>query len=177
MALILGESQTKARRWVKEFLPADPDKGLRSGKTRRHGLNDVFLVFIGGYLVCRMGFTVPEARAILQDLGPWMKGRALLPKNGSKQILKDARAEKTKTYNIHIIPTTTPLAFCYESRALLREQKNTDGIVRSEYVVDHFFSEGVVPTDPAIDHARILSISNLLHRFKTMLSLNVPYTP
>jgi hypothetical protein len=177
MASILGETQTKARRWVKEFLPTDPDKGLRSGKTRRHGLNDIFLVFVGGYLVCRMGFTVPEAKAILQDLGPWMGRCGLLPKTSSKQVPKDPRAEKVRTYDIHIMPTRTPLGFCYECRSLLREQKNTDGIVRSEYVIDHFFSDGVVPTDPAIDHARILSISNLLHRFKTMLSVNVPYTP
>ena len=61
IALVLGEPHTKARRWAKEFLPPDPEKGMCSGKTRQHSLNSVFWVFLGGYLVNGMRFSVSAA--------------------------------------------------------------------------------------------------------------------
>ena len=67
--------------------------------------------------------------------------------------------------------TMIPLAFCYECRGLIREQRSRNDVVRSEYIVDSFFGAGQpVQMSPVIDHVRILPISALSHRFKTMLS-------
>ena len=169
-ALILGQSQTKARRWAKEFLPADPEKGLRSGKTRRHSLNEVFTIFLGGYLVDKMGFGISVARAILKDLTPWMGREGLFPQRTSNHDPKDLGKEKVERYEIVIMPTRSPLGFCYELRGLIREQRGTDGIVRGKYVVHHFFGSETDEVTPAVNHARILNISSLLHRFQIMLS-------
>jgi len=173
IAPVLNETQTKARRWAKEFLPPDPNKGLRSGKTRRHSLNEVFRVYLGGYLVSKMAFSVLEAKTILKDLAVWMEGEGLYPEKTSKYAPKDHGGENLgiSKYDIHIMLTSIPLAFCYECRGLIREQRSRNGVVRSECVVDSFFGAGQpVQMSPVIDHARILPISGLLHRFKAMLS-------
>lgn len=173
IASILGETQTKARRWAKEFLPPDPDKGLRSGRTRRHSLNEVFSVYVGGHLVSKMDFSVLEAKTILKDLAVWMEREGLYPEKTSKYAPKDHGADNLKIarYDIHIMLTTIPLAFSYECRGLIREQRSRNDVVSSEYIVDSFFGAGQpVQLSPVIDHVRILPISGLLHRFKTMLS-------
>lgn len=173
IASVLGEAQTKIRRWAKEFLPPDPDKGLRSGKTRRHGLNEVFTVYLGGHLVTKMNFSVLEAKTILKDLAHWMEREGLYPEKTLKYAPKD-RGEGSAIitrYDIHIMPTTIPRTFCYEFRGIIREQRNTNDTVRSEYVVDSFFGAGQpVQTDLIINHVRILRISSLLDCFKTILS-------
>jgi hypothetical protein len=173
IASILGETQTKARRWVKEFLPPDPDKGLRSGRTRRHGLNEVFTVYLGGHLVSTMDFSVLEAKTILKDLAVWMEREGLYPEKTSKYAPKDHGGENLgiERYDIHIMMTIIPLAFCYECRGLISNHRSGNDVVRSEYVVDSFFGAGQpVQVSPVIDHIRILPISALLHRFKPMLS-------
>lgn len=172
IALILGESQTKARRWAKEFLPPDPERGLRSGKTRQHSLNSVFIVFLGGYLVNGMGFSVSAAKIILKDLYPWIAREGLLPKKKAKFASKSRNGENVERYDIYIMLTGKALAFCYECRGLIREIKDTDGMVRSEYSVEFFRGMHVTETNPIIDHARILSISHLLYRFQMRLSRN-----
>ena len=131
MAFILGESQTKARRWAKEFLPPDPEKGFRSGKTRQHSLNDLFKVFLGGYLVNGMGFSVSAAKTILSDLGPWMARKGLLPGEKTKYGLKNRNGDNVDRYDIHIMLTGKPLAFCYECRGVIRELKDAQGVAKS----------------------------------------------
>ena len=173
IASILGQTQTKTRRWVKEFLPPDPDKGLRSGRTRRHGLNEVFTVFLGGHLVSRMDFSVQEAKTVLKDLAVWLESEGLYPQKTSNYAPKDHGGEDLgiSRYDIHVMLTSIPRAFCYECRGLIKEQRDGNHVVRSEYVVDSFFGAGQpVQMSPVIDHVRILPISGLLHRFKAMLS-------
>lgn len=170
---ILGETQTKARRWVKEFLPPDPGTGLRSGRTRQHGLNEVFTVYLGGHLVGKMGFSVLEAKTILRDLALWMEREGLYPEKTSKYAPKDRGGVNVIAvrYDIHIMPTRIPVAFCYECRGIIRVQRSGNDIVKSEYSVDSFFGAGQpVQMNPIIDHVRILRISSLLDWFKTMLS-------
>jgi len=172
IALILGESQTKARRWAKEFLPPDPKKGLRSGKTRQHSLNSLFIVFLGGYLVNGMGFSVSATKTILTDLRPWMEREGVLPGEKANFRSKNRNSRNVERYDVYIMLTGNPLAFCYECRGLIREIKDTHGMARSEYTVEFFRGAHVTETNPIIDHARILSISNLLYRFQMRLSCN-----
>lgn len=172
IAFILGETQTKTRRWAKEFLPPDPKIGLRSGKTRRHSLSSLFIVFLGGYLVNGMGFSVSEAKTILTDLRPWLEREALLPREKENFGSKNRNDKNVERYDVHIMLTGEPLAFCYECRGVIRELKGTQSMARSEYTVEFFLGAHITETNPIIDHARILCISNLLYRFKMRLSYN-----
>ena len=60
------------KRWSREFLPPDPLGGLQSGYARQYNLDQAFSVFLGGYLVGDLKFTIPEARLILKDLHNWL---------------------------------------------------------------------------------------------------------
>ena len=58
----------KWKRWSREFLPPDPLGGLQSGFARQYNLDEAFTVYLGGYLVGKMKFTIPESKQILRDL-------------------------------------------------------------------------------------------------------------
>jgi len=60
------------KRWSREFLPPDPLGGLQSGYARQYNPDEAFTVFLGGYLVGELKFTIPEARRILHDLHDWL---------------------------------------------------------------------------------------------------------
>ena len=60
------------KRWSREFLPPDPLGGLQSGYARQYNLDQAFCVYMGGYLVAALKFTIPESRLILKDLQHWL---------------------------------------------------------------------------------------------------------
>ena len=62
----------KWKRWSREFLPPDPLGGLQSGFARQYNLDEAFTVYLGGYLVGKMKFTIPESKQILRDLQQWL---------------------------------------------------------------------------------------------------------
>jgi hypothetical protein len=173
IALILGESQTKTRRWVKEFLEPDSEKGFRSGKTRRHSLNDVFFVFLGGYLVNGVGFSVSDSKIIIADLGRWLEVEGLVPEKTPKFSPKAKHGKRIERYDIHIMVTEAPRAFCYDCRGIIRESIGKDGVVKSEYTTNFFLGSLIVRMNPLVDHVRILPISSVLQRFKTTLSFGL----
>lgn len=63
----------KWKRWSREFLDPDPLGGIQSGVARQFNLRDAFKVYLGGFLVSELKFTIPEAMTILTDLSPWLK--------------------------------------------------------------------------------------------------------
>lgn len=68
----LGIKLCKWKRWSREFLPPDPLGGMQSGYARQYSLDDAFNVYMGGYLVAELKFSIPEARQVLSDLREWM---------------------------------------------------------------------------------------------------------
>ena len=60
------------KRWSREFLPPDPLGGLQSGYARQYNVDQAFTVYVGGFLVGELKFTIPEARRILVDLHSWL---------------------------------------------------------------------------------------------------------
>ena len=60
------------KRWSREFLPPDPLGGLQSGYARQYTPDQAFTVFLGGYLVGKLKFAIPEARQILHDWHDWL---------------------------------------------------------------------------------------------------------
>ncbi len=65
------------KRWAREFLPPDPLGGLQSGYARQFSIREAFTVYLGGFLVAGLGFSIPQARQILRDLSGWMKKSGL----------------------------------------------------------------------------------------------------
>ena len=63
------------KRWSREFLPPDPLGGLQSGYARQYNFDQAFTVYLGGFLVSELKFTIPEARIILKDLHHWLAAK------------------------------------------------------------------------------------------------------
>lgn len=105
----------KWKRWVREFLPPDPLGGMQSGVTRQFNTKDAFKVYLGGYLVGNLKFTIPAASTILSDLSPWLK------ENGFFQIHARPslnQTEKMPSYRLFIHPQPEQ-RFSYELRTML----------------------------------------------------------
>jgi len=88
----LGIRLSKWKRWSREFLPPDPLGGLQSGYARQYTIDQAFTVFLGGYLVAELHFSIPEAKQIVQELGPWINSHktAFVGKT-TEQPLEDTR--------------------------------------------------------------------------------------
>ena len=81
-----GVNLARWKRWSREFLPPDPLAGQQAGYARQYYVDDAFTVFVGGHLVAELGFSIPEARAILTEAREWMntKGFHFDPRGNRK---------------------------------------------------------------------------------------------
>ena len=90
------------KRWAREFLPPDPLGGLQSGYARQFSTREAFTVYLGGFLVAGLGFSIPQARQIIRDLGGWMRksglDATLVGRGGD-----DANARQARRYEIQIL--------------------------------------------------------------------------
>ena len=126
----LGINLAKWKRWSREFLPPDPLGGLQSGFTRQYHPDDAFKVFLGGYLVSGLKYTIPEAKQIIDDLHDW------LVEFGFYFGIADTIAEGKNTkqnvsrYLINIYPKMT---YPYENKGFFYK---ISGVV-SEKVIKH----------------------------------------
>ena len=75
----LSVNLAKWKRWSREFLPPDHTAGMQSGYTREYTMDECFTVYLGGHLVSRLKFSVPDSKRILEVLLPWMKEKGFLP--------------------------------------------------------------------------------------------------
>ena len=124
----LGIPLSRWKRWSREFLPPDPLGGHQSGYARQYSMKDAFYVYLAGYLVSAMGFSIPEARQILSDLNGWLK----------KSIIENYDAViDTESYSniggpridLMIIPVNrkTQPAFSYRVRSLIERKPFSEG--------------------------------------------------
>jgi hypothetical protein len=86
----LGIKLAKWKRWTREFLPPDPLSGQQSGYARNFNIKDAFHVYLAGYLVGSMSFSIAQSRQIMSDLGPSLKQRGyhVLHANGLSDAQK-----------------------------------------------------------------------------------------
>ena len=152
----------KWKRWVREFLPPDPLGGLQSGYARQLNLKETFKVYLGGYLVSELKFSLPEARGILSDLSPWFRG------HGFHSLHLDQLAEATNASLQYIIfiYNNPKNGFAYTIREIIHHENIYNGSGRLEK-----FSQIVIRNDEDLlvngvaTGARVLSITNLVRRF------------
>ena len=115
----------KWKRWSREFLPPDPLGGMQSGYARQYSPDSAFTVFLGGYLVAYMKFTIPEAKQILKDLHGWLvdNGFYFLDKGDSKT--SDVVNKVIDRYIIYIYENSLSgehLDFYYKIRGIISDR-------------------------------------------------------
>ncbi len=68
-----GFTHPQIKRWVVAFLEADKASGQHSGIPRTYSFEQAVMIFLGGYLVRDLKFTLSEVRQILNDIYKWLK--------------------------------------------------------------------------------------------------------
>jgi len=111
------------KRWSREFLPPDPLGGLQSGFARQYSIRDAFVVYLAGYLVSSQGYSIPEARQILHDLGGWLQKEIIGP-FGTKQENPPQTAVREPRCDLMIMPVQRNgrSAFSYRLRMLVERR-------------------------------------------------------
>lgn len=166
----LGIRLSKWKRWSRQFLPPDPLGGLQSGFARQYNIDQAFTVFLGGYLVAHLHFSVPEAQQIIEELNPWIKThKAVLSANKPKRSFEDI------LIYIFILrsPRSGEKAFAYLERKRLSDKPYEKGgqNARQEVYIEKPIpvvstSKGLENLD-AMDRldSRILYVRRLYQRF------------
>lgn len=147
------------KRWAREFLPPDPLGGYQSGYARQFSHKDAFRVFLGGYLVSVLRFSIPEARQVLMDLDAWMKRQGLYslpgdPRNGA------VRADHVYIYDVG------KGKFAYAVRTIAAQpQADASGNCSEHYVLKTIGTSEDMLSQEGTPHARIVLIRELHRRF------------
>ena len=120
------------KRWAREFLPPDPLGGLQSGYARQFSSREAFTVYLGGFLVAGLGFSIPEARQIIKDLNGWMKKKVLDAYLFGRSTDNSGPADDDVRYEIHILgrpvaPGRGNGKFAYRVREITARQMTKDG--------------------------------------------------
>jgi len=119
----LGIPLSRWKRWSREFLPPDPLGGHQSGYARQYSMKDAFYVYLAGYLVSAMGFSIPEARQILNDLNTWLKKNIIAHYDTATDPHSNSEIDGV-SISLMIMPArrrATP-AFTYHIRSLIERK-------------------------------------------------------
>ncbi|RJQ78756.1 MAG: hypothetical protein C4519_11870 [Desulfobacteraceae bacterium] len=157
----LGINKAKWKRWSREFLPPDPLGGLQSGVARQFNVKEAFKVYLGGYLVSELKFTIPDALQILADLSTWLK------LNGFFSIQSQPRnhlSQQDQRHHIYIYrPSKKSFAYCIRTIMSLLSIDN--------HLKQEIFSEAVISTEAdliasgEVKSAQLLAITVLYQDF------------
>ena len=167
------------KRWSREFLPPDPLGGLQSGYARQFNADQAFIVFLGGFLVGELRFTIPEARAILLDLHDWLVEQRFYS-NYTRPIPSTADTlDAVDYYQIAICRVggagDDGSGFYYIIRGIIsntQEPANGNGVQQQRFVESTISAGRKAASINQAASQRVLNISVLRNRFLT--SLNGP---
>ena len=182
----LGINLSRWKRWSREFLPPDPLGGLQSGYARQFNLGEAFRVYLGGYLVADLKFSIPDAGMILDDLKEWISTHCFFHESNNH-----SRGAKTtdflgKNVSIHIfwkdrLPTDNQNRFAYIIQGMLSDHsilENGMRIRESRYIEERIgVFDGNSGSDtqterPNWTQSRSLYITEVYHQFLSKLNID-----
>ena len=116
-----GIKLSRWKRWSREFLLPDPLGGLQSGYARQYNRDQAFTVYVGGFLVAELKFTIPEARLILNDLHPWLVEKRFYANFSDREPVGKNDRPAVQYYQIDIGrmamtgPDVSGFCYCFKS--------------------------------------------------------------
>ena len=172
MAARLDINLSRWKRWSREFLPPDPIGGLQSGLARQYSVTEAFIVYLGGYLVASLNFSIPEARTILKDLQPFLDSLGLLDgslrrRSSSKQSQEDIKAHYLRIWRLPGT-RTAPLRFGYLLRQRLQVAKFNEprqSVIEERVLETRFHNPNVKSFSDEPVSWRTLNIGHLYQGF------------
>jgi hypothetical protein len=97
----LGINFQRWKRLSREFLPPDDIASLPKGMARKFTPNEAFTVYLGTHLI-DLGFSIVEAKKIIEDLFPWLTEK--MQWVGNLHYMKKGIDQHIKQYTISVIP-------------------------------------------------------------------------
>jgi hypothetical protein len=179
----------KWKRWSREFLPPDPLGGLQSGYPRQYNPDDAFTVYLGGYLVTGLKFSIPEAKQILSDLNAWMLANNFYYYFNHINGKNPDADQPAGDYRIYISPDKAAadgsLRFCYHIKLLLayeRMPSDSPNTIREHYLEEVIDSPG--ETSPiaspvfaqSVKGSRVVYLTVIYKKFMELLGIAVDRT-
>lgn len=175
-------NMAKWKRWSREFLPPDPLGGIQSGYARQYHPDQVFAVYLGGYLVAHLKFTIPEAKKILADLQKWLRAHGFCF-NGSKTDYKTSiNEERGKQYRLFIIrpesddPLKKNLQYRIQEILSIGKVQHEGRSVIREQSVD-IFPEGMETFHMSAESAVMLNITGFMKGFVKKMGQDIKNYP
>ena len=176
LAQKLGINLARWKRWSREFLPPDPLGGLQSGFARQYNLKDGFWLYLGGFLVADLKYSIPDARQILKDLKKWFETKALITHqsiNNHKASDIDARIAR---YEIKIMQTKQNggSVFRYQIRGIIlntQDELETSPVRIEKYVQTTLGAAQQVSAEIFPSIIKMLDVSALMRHFQHCLKL------
>jgi hypothetical protein len=173
----LGIPLSRWKRWSREFLPPDPLGGHQSGYARQYSTKEAFLVYLGGFLVSTLGFSIPAARQILHDLTPWLNKNVI--ENGAWAANQNGGAAVgPPCIDLIIMPArrkVTP-AFTYRIRSRIERKTLAEG--ETTLWQEQFTEQVIKPGEPLTAGcypacARWVDLSAIAEHFFARLTSNM----
>jgi len=172
----------KWKRWSREFLPPDPLGGMQSGYARQYHPDQVFTVYLGGYLVAHLKFTIPETKKVLTDLQKWLYANGFCF-NGGKADCKIKLNERSgKEYRLFIIRPQSDDHLNGNIQYRIQEIISTHSVqcegrsIIQEQSVDIFYNDTKISDSPA-ESAVMINITNFLKGFVKKLGQDIESYP
>jgi hypothetical protein len=177
LSLKLNIKLSRWKRWSREFLPPDPLGGLQSGYARQYNPDQAFTVFLGGYLVGDLKFTIPEARRILNDLHDWLlEHKFYFDYSGSAPSTKE-NSLAIQYYQIAICRTANAdsgdTGFFYFIKTVIADEcinVRGDPVHQKRFIQLSINSGENAAQLNEVASYRVLNISLLRHRFLNSLN-------
>lgn len=167
------------KRWAREFLPPDPLGGLQSGYARQFSTREAFTVYLGGFLVAGLGFSIPQARQVIRDLSGWMRKSDLDAALAGRGGDGHENGPKDRRYEVQILGRPVApgsgngkLAYRIREIAPPRMVKGTRPVQWVETYTETMLKSPPVSTDGSYPPLRcLLDISSLADRFIRLMGL------
>ena len=167
------------KRWSREFLPPDPLGGLQSGYARQYSIDNAFTVYLCGYLVGELKYTIPEAKKILKDLKKWLKDNGFYI--NTENIGKSGNDAKNlvKEYIIFILRENdlknSSGSFSYRIRGIISNipaNYNEYRVRVVRYIEEYVRIDKRNKINNNIESEKMLKITMIHHYFKICLNQN-----
>ncbi len=165
------------KRWSREFLPPDPLGGMQSGYARQYSLDNAFTVYLGGYLVGELKYTITEAKKILEDLKKWLKEKDFyINTKNSRKNGNDAK-DRVKEYIIFILRENdlknSSGSFSYRIRGIISNipvNYNECRVREERYIEEYVLIDKRNKTNNNIESEKMLKITKIHRYFKICLN-------
>jgi len=164
----------KWKRWSREFLPPDPLGGLQSGYTREYNPDDAFKVFLGGFLVTELKYSIPDTKQILQDLGNWMMDNGFEYESGGDGGLSKKENPGINNFVILMVKNENG-TFSYTIRGIVSTISVFDGenhTKNERYIEKPIGCVDNIPVTMESYKIKIINISKVLEVFVRRLDLS-----